>query len=610
MMNVITLNFKDDELNKKYLEYNDQNIYFKFKLILFAIVKIELAYTIQAFLNNYLFEGINLAAVLLFKIVIFLTLKERITQYNNIIIIFMILYNILFTLINAGLLQFLNSYQGFNMGCIQFFLNYSFYYQVNEFQYSTTFFTLTQIVLAMFSLKQPIDYVIYFILCSYLIAFKYNKEKHRKLSFLSKLQNDKWDYVFYQILIGQIIENLIPCWILTVKYNELTRQLDLQHANQNFKKAFGIQNITDIRQYLRSLRCSQEDGKPVNIESHLIKQLKVAGSKISYQETFKAVQRLQFSKPQNYIIKVCQINELQPSMAIMIEKEVQNEYLNEYHQKISQNNYYYQWLVQSQMQVFSQSIKLFQFLSEHDQKNILCHTLGSYLLQHYHQYKIALNTQLLIDLYMGKKFKLFQSAINLRNLLSQIFDIYPIFVKNKSHQLIIFNDSQKLFQIISSAIGLVKFVSNHGSYDDIIIKIADRLVQDQVVLKISITHPKAIFTQTIQDLFQVCIPTSLINSNRFGNNQKNIRSYIDKSQEEFIHYVLLQSDEPQKHQEVWAYLVQLQFLVSQLGPFNKVFFLNKEKSQNKTILDSKSSKKLSFYIYQELKRVSEQIKKD
>ena len=38
MMNVITLNFKDDELNKKYLEYNDQNIYFKFKLILFAIV--------------------------------------------------------------------------------------------------------------------------------------------------------------------------------------------------------------------------------------------------------------------------------------------------------------------------------------------------------------------------------------------------------------------------------------------------------------------------------------------------------------------------------------------------------------------------------------------
>lgn len=38
MMNVITLNFKDDELNKKYLEFNDQNIYFKFKLIIFAII--------------------------------------------------------------------------------------------------------------------------------------------------------------------------------------------------------------------------------------------------------------------------------------------------------------------------------------------------------------------------------------------------------------------------------------------------------------------------------------------------------------------------------------------------------------------------------------------
>ncbi|KAM3138440.1 hypothetical protein pb186bvf_009526 [Paramecium bursaria] len=468
------------------------------------------------------------------------------------------------------------------------------------------------------------------------IIIKYIFDRRERQFFVANQQYQQYE---------NIIEDVLPAWVVLVKYDKYKAQLKLDKANKDFKDKQGIQSGSQFRDFLRKLIISSDNKMnnqdQIKLEHDLIRLLQQRSQEKHEIKKYYAV--LEGEKKKVFKISQVYFYSFEPTVLLLFEELIEDKYDSLQLQIV--------WRDQQATNNAKLNIKIFTdhiaFLK------ILRHQINNWCTN---KPQLA-NLLLGIDQQILKGYLSFNQSLNIFNLskisYNQIkydineFDLFDL-IKQIKEDLGIYNN-QKIHVVYQRQMAQIKFFSDKSKLISIILSILEFIrimisLKDesqlfalhphgspiQLKAKVSQIHANSYcFTLSHQKL-QVPLPIQeCLNKNQTGSDHKKcnwgashyfqnvkrisekIANYINEKPEmnneysfntqNIIEEIQSQTNIKQNLSQTEPFstmgLPLAQYFISQLGPSNKLMFAQ---CRNRSI-------KIKFYVYQDLKNFITQL---
>ncbi|CAK66864.1 unnamed protein product (macronuclear) [Paramecium tetraurelia] len=514
------------------------------------------------------------------------------------------------------------------------------------------FFLLTQI--ANFYDFQTYDIqsiISQFIISIMLVVLRYQHEIIKRKHFLVNLSKVQYD---------NILEDLLPSWVVIVKYNKLTGLLDIEKINKHLKDKFNINNSEAFREFLRKLVFfdmeNQNTQQYIKIEHQIIQELQQKNEEHPDQKYFAILEEQNKSKLWKFRVTQVYFNSFQPQILLLfeeIEEDKYDKYINAIEQRDKQlylNAKLSIKQINHQLEIIQQ---FYQEVSKHECLIYIQHNLKQQLQLNYFLYNLNNN---LFNLYQICHRQI-KSDINVLKLDLFIIDVclnlqieYKI---NKQNQhlnlknLIVTTDKQKLISIIMNLVYFIKLLLSIIHKDNNIVYQVQPLKKPiklsikqskkfQNSLQISLTHPDLNVANSLITQLQHIEPFQLDDQKRNWEQRnyfdkitsinENLQQIMEMHKQEVSSNQLIQIDNPQinsKNQQGIQNVKQLQFntmgyiiaqyFASSLGPHNKFTFkqtcLDIERYHSTQFIGLQQTK-IQFCIYKNFQNFQKEIQSE
>ncbi|CAK55904.1 unnamed protein product (macronuclear) [Paramecium tetraurelia] len=468
-----------------------------------------------------------------------------------------------------------------------------------------------------------------------------------------------------QIQYENIIQDLLPSWVVIVKFDKNQGQLSLDKINSNMKAKLDIQDDKCFRDFLRKMKAipyesERQSFQSIKLEHTLIRLLQQQKDEHAVERYYAEIDKNE-SKTKQLKFKITQVyfKTFDPSVILLFEELKEDKY-ESLIQQIEQRDYSQSTYARISLQVLTQQIQLLKFIKMYFSKgkSLQCptHLLNCINNQIQKGYNIFnLNFDIL------NQFK-----ISHRQIKFEAIEIQPLLLieqlcedllltqaqsNPKRRQIaisdVIKTDRAKLISIIINLVEYIKILMSIIYGDEKILsqsapfgfQILISLKYSKAhpkCLKFGLFHPKLYLPASIKELFYN-IETAIHHKKRNWNS-KNYYSMINQlthaysqmfegykkdnykstslmDEDLFPHIQkqsMCQSQEsrlptvqnhiPQQFQFNILGYPMAQYLISQLGPCNKLQFKNRfiNYSGGTNLYMNSQQTKLSFLIYQNL----------
>ncbi|CAD8055682.1 unnamed protein product [Paramecium primaurelia] len=574
---------------------------------LYAVVSTYLILIIIKYQNSMpiIFASIGLALI----ITSYIAMKKY-QQYKEIFVV----TNILFISVVIESLRLYGQessqwYYGYHSSVLKILI----YLTGSSFIFQTFFFLLSQI--GSFYNFQTFD--IYAIISQCIISIllvllRYQYEMIDRKLFLINLSKVQYE---------NILEDLLPSWVVIVKYNKLAGLLDIEKINKHLKEKFNLYNNEALRDFLRKLVFfdteNQNAQQFIKIEHQIIKDLKLKNQDHPVQKYFAVLEAPNNSRIWKFRVTQVYFNSFQPQVLLFFE-EIQEDKYDYYVNAIEQRDRQLYYNAKVSLKQINHQLEIIQQfyheISKHEcltpvqqnlkqqlQLNYFLYNLNSNL---FNQYQISYRqiqsdisnfklNQFITDLCLNLQIKLNQDKNEDQNLNPK-----NIFLKT---------DKQKLISIIMNLVQFIKLLLSIIHCDNNIINQAQPLKQSiklsikqpknlEDTLQFTLSHPSLNINNSIITQLQDIQPFSLDDDKRnweyknyfdkiISINQtlqqmlniykKEISSYqcisIDNSKQINPQYQNVNDQIKQQEYNTVGFIIA-QYFVSRLGPYNKFTF--------------------------------------
>ncbi|CAD8156610.1 unnamed protein product [Paramecium pentaurelia] len=481
-------------------------------------------------------------------------------------------------------------YYGYHTSILKFLI----YITGSSFIFQTCFFLLTQIAnfynFQTYDIQSIISHCIISIL---LVLLRYQYEIIKRKHFLVNLSKVQYD---------NILEDLLPSWVVIVKYNKLAGQLDIEKINQHFKDTFNLQNNEAFRDFLRKLVFfdidNQNTQQYIKIEHLIIQELKMKNEEHPVQKYFAILEEQNKSKLWKFKVTQVYCNSFQPQILLLfeeIEEDKYDKYINAIEQRDKQQYFNSKLSLQQinhQLEIIQQ---FYREISKYEYLTYIQQNIKQQLQLNYFLYNLNNN---LFNLYQIC-YQQIKSDINILKLDQFIIDLclnlQIEYKKNKQQNqisnlknLVLTTDKQKLISIIMNLVYFIKLLLSIIHSDTNIINQVQPLKKSiklsikqskkfENSLQISLTHPNLNVANSIITQLQNIEPFQLDDYKRNWEQ----RNYFEKITS--INQTLQQMMEMYKQEVSSIQLIQIDNKSQQINCQNQQTIHNMKQLQFNTI---------------------------
>ncbi|CAD8071473.1 unnamed protein product [Paramecium sonneborni] len=458
MIKTYSLQFESQEIEQMYrqsqltgLKYRREYLYTVISVYLILII---IKYKEYQNSTPQIFAGVSLSLIMTSYIVI-----RKYQEYKEILVVANIL--LMSAIMESLRLYGLESNQWY-YGNHSSILKILIYLTGSSFIFQTFFFLLTQIAsfynFQTYDIQSVISHCIISIL---LVLLRYQYEMINRKHFLVNLSKVQYE---------NILEDLLPSWVVIVKYNKLTGSLDIEKINKHLKEKFSLYNNEALREFLRKLVFNdmqiQNSQQLIKLEHEIIQELKLKNEDHPVQKYFALLKE----QDQTRRFKVTQVyfNSFQPQILLLfeeIEEDKYDQYINAIEQRDKQQ---YQNAKLSLLQINLQLEIIQQFYQEilkYEYLTPVQQNLKQQLQLNYFLYNLNSN---LYNLYQIC-YRQIKSDINILQLNQFIIDVcLNLQIEYKKNKLeekdsniknaILRTDKQKLISIIMNLVQFIKLL--------------------------------------------------------------------------------------------------------------------------------------------------------
>ncbi|CAD8050056.1 unnamed protein product [Paramecium primaurelia] len=660
MIKTISLKFNSLEMEDAYKEWCFKNNQKRYQLLL-CFISVYLVVMITEFNNTKSLLPLILSCIILS---LELTLLFFIRKYQEKVEIILTSNQILLCLICEFYRLFADKsnqwHIGYSLACIKLLI----YVRGNKFIMQTGLQILCQCCsFIQMSNVQIYDIITHNLITLLMVAFRYSIESGNRQYFVAHQS---------QLQYENIIQDLLPSWVMIVKFDKNQGQLCLDKINNNMRVKLEIHDDKCFRDFLRKIQAipyESENFQSIKLEHTLIRLLQQQKEEHPVERYYAEIYKNE-NKTKQLKFKITQVyfKTFDPSVILLFEelKEDKSESLI---QQIEQRDQSSSTYARISLQILTQQISLLQFIKIYLSKEKLQQcppNLLKYISQQIQRgYNIFnLNFDIL------NQFKIVHGQIKFEaNEIKPLLLIQQLcedLILNKaqsnpkrkqiSNTDIVKTDRAKLISIIINLVEFIKILMSIIYGDEKILSQSTPFgypIQISVkcsqiypnCIKFGLQHPKLYLSASIRELF-LNIETAIHHKKRnwnqrnyFGmiNQLTNVYSQIfegykkdfNKStsfmdDDQLLHiqkpsvYLsqesrmpTIQNNIPQQFQFNILGYPMAQYLISQLGPCNKLQFKNRFINYNGLTNNYTNSQqtKLSFLIYQDLDEFIQELNK-
>ncbi|CAK62515.1 unnamed protein product (macronuclear) [Paramecium tetraurelia] len=652
MIKTYTLQFASQEIEEIYrqslltgIKHRREYTYGILSLYLGLII---IKYNLQEVLLPQIFAGVGIAL----ELALFFFMKKYWQNKEILITMNLILMATICECLRLFESQDFLWYQGQHSSCLKLII----YLQGSQFLIQSFIFCCSQAV-AIYNLSQyDISAIIsHCLITLILVMLRYQYEIINRKNFLSGLSKEQYE---------NVIEDLLPSWVVVLKYNKLASQLQIEKINKNLKEKFNLQSNEALRDFLRKLTLYDFEvaaqSSTIKIEHEIIQILKSKSEDHPVQRYFGNLEKEVNSKQHKFKITQVYFKAFEPQVILLFEEIKEDKYdqfLNQIEQRDIQQHHNSKVSLLSiyqQMQLIQQvhtQTQMSTFIKK-DQSCAIQQNLQKLMQQCYYLYNLNNNLSNLYkishrqikyefqDLQTEQFFKTTCDNL-LINYQQRRIDITNFSIKKE----IIRTDKNKLVSIIMNLMEFMKILLSIIYTDESIIfqihpfkkpfslSIKQSKLQNDSIL-ITLTHPNLNIPNSIINLIQNIQTISIDDKKRNWNNKNyyDMISSLNHTLSKMIdHYkndiqslatigVELQNSGQQNrtHQHTQQKqfntlgFIMAQYFISQLGPFNKINFkqaLIENDILNPQYISALYQTKIQFTIYKDLQNFSREISK-
>ncbi|CAD8159969.1 unnamed protein product [Paramecium octaurelia] len=502
---------------------------------LYAVVSIYLILIIIKYQDSMpiIFAGVSLALI----IICYLAMRKY-QQYKEIFVVTNIL---IMSAVIESLRLFGQESSQWSYGYHSSILKLFIYLTGSSFMVQTFFFLLTQMAsFYKLSIYDPQTIISQCLITVLLVLLRYQYEMINRKHFLVNLSKVQYE---------NILEDLLPSWVVIVKYNKQAGQLDIEKINQHLKEKFKIQNNEMLRDFLRKLVFfdmeNQKTQHFIKIEHEIIKELKLKNEDHPIQKYFAILDDQNNSKLWKFRVTQVYFNSFQPQVLLFFE-EIQEDKYDYYVNAIEQRDkqlYYNAKL--SLKQINNQLENIQQFYHEISKHECLTHVLQKLKQQLQLNYFLYnLNSNLFNQYQISyRQVKSDISVFKLNQFINDICLNLQIEQQQdkkedqnlKYRNIYLKTDKQKLISIIMNLVQFIKLLLSIINCETNILYQAQPLRKPILIsikqsknfddsLQFSITHPSLNINNSIVTQLQDIPPFSLDDDKR----NWEYKNYFDK----------------------------------------------------------------------------------
>ncbi|CAD8148056.1 unnamed protein product [Paramecium pentaurelia] len=530
------------------------------------------------------------------------------------------------------------------------------YLQGSQFLIQSFIFCCTQAVSIYNFSKYDVSTIIsHCLITLILVMLRYQYEIISRKNFLSGLSKEQYE---------NVIEDLLPSWVVVLKYNKLAAQLQIEKINKNLKEKFNLKNNEALRDFLRKLNLYDLEvngqSQNIKIEHEIIQILKSKSEDHPVQRYFGILEKDVNSKLCRFKITQVYFKAFEP-LVILLFEEIKEDKYDQYVNQIEQrdNQQYYNskislYLITQQMQLIQQMLNQIQIDSPFKQEllNTFQQNLQKQTQISYYLYNLNNN---LLNLFKisHRLIKYEYQEIQIEQFFKTLCDNLLINYKSMKMNIINFStkkeiiktDKNKLISIIMNIMEFIKILLSIIHAEDGIIyqmhpmkkPFSLSIKQSKVhndSIQISLTHPNLNITSQMIALIQNITPVSIDDKKRNWNNKnyfemiKNLNQTLSQMIDHYKNEIQsltsislgLKSNRYQKTNHLnnqnkqfnTLGYIMASYFISQLGPSNKIIFkqsLIENDMLNPQYVSSLYQTKIQFTIYKDLQSFSKEVSK-
>ncbi|CAD8065629.1 unnamed protein product [Paramecium sonneborni] len=632
MIKTYSLQYVSQEIEQMYrqskltgLKYRQEYLYGVVSVYLILII---VKYKEYQNLTPQIFAGISLALIMIIYIIM-----RKYQQYKEILVVINLL---LMSAILESLRLFGPEPNQWYYGNHSSILKILIYLTGSSFIVQTCFFIATQIA----SLYNFETYDLQFILSQCIISIllvllRYQYEMINRKHFLANLSKVQYE---------NILEDLLPSWVVIVKYNKLAGSLDIEKINKHMKEKFNLHNNEVLREFLRKLvffdMQNQNIQQIMKIEHDIIQELKSKNEDHPVHKYFAFLEKEDKSKIWRFKVTQVYFNSFQPQILLLfeeIEEDKYDQYINAIEQRDNQQ-YYNAKLNLQQINLQLEIIqKFYHEILKYEHLTPVQQNLKQQLQLNYFLYNLNSN---LFNLYQicYRQIRSDISILQLQSFMNDLcLNLQLEYKKNKQEDqdsniknVIFRTDKQKLISIIMNIVQFLKLLLSIIHSDSTIInqpypfkkpiKLSVKESKNfENTLQFSISHPNLNITNSIITELQN------IETFQLDDDKRNweYRNYFDKItsinqtlqqmlnlyKNEMSSFQIIQIDNHKSSKtqnnlnkleyNTIGYIIA-QYFVSRLGPQNRLNFkqtyLNPEGFNTSQFIGIQQTK-IQFSIY-------------
>ncbi|CAD8148027.1 unnamed protein product [Paramecium octaurelia] len=652
MIKTYTLQFASQEIEEMYrqslltgIKYRREYTYGILSIYLGLII---IKYNLQEVLLPQIFAGVGIAL----ELALFFFMKKYWQNKEILITLNLILMATICEFLRLFESKDFLWYQGQHSSSLKLII----YLQGSQFLIQSFIFCCSQAV-AIYDLSQSdISAIIsHCLITLILVMLRYQYEIINRKNFLTGLSKEQYE---------NVIEDLLPSWVVVLKYNKLASQLQIEKINKNLKEKFNLQSNEALRDFLRKITLYDFEitaqSQNIKIEHEIIQILKSKSEDHPVQRYFGNLEKEVHSKQHKFKITQVYFKAFEPQVILLFEEIKEDKYdqfLNQIEQRDIQQHHNSKVSLSSiyqQMQLIQQvhaQTQMSPFIKK-DQSSAIQQNLQKLMQQCYYLYNLNNN---LLNLY---KISHRQIKYELQDLQTEQFfkticdnllinyqqrriDITNFSIKKEA----IRTDKNKLISIIMNLMEFMKILLSIIYTDESIIfqihplkkpfslSIKQSKLQNDSI-QITLTHPNLNITNSIINLIQNIQAISIDDKKRNWNNKNyydmisNLNHTLSKMIDHYKNDIQSlasigaglqnsgQQNKTHQHNQQKQFntlgFIMAKYFISQLGPFNKINF--KQALIENDILNLQYSSalyqtKIQFTIFKDLQNFSREISK-
>ncbi|CAK72166.1 unnamed protein product (macronuclear) [Paramecium tetraurelia] len=591
-----------------------------------------------------------------------LTLLFFIRKYKEKVEIIMTLNQILLSVICEFYRIFAQKsnlwYLGYSLACMKLII----YARGNKFIVQTGLQVICQCCSFIFMEDEDVYFIVSHNLLTFLLViFRYQLELINRKYFIASQSQCQYE---------NLIQDLLPSWVVIVKYDKMQGQLCIDKINRNMQDKFDIKNDKCFREFLRNLKVlphefERQNVQFIKLEHTLIRKLQT-NREDQTVERYHAFMDKKDSKTKQQKFKITQVffKTFEPSIILLFE-EIKEDKYDQLLYQVQQRDYTSCTNARISLGNLKKQIQLLKYLKSlipqwfNGKQSQFINSLTSSIMDQIQNGYIMFNLNFdVLNLFKisHRQLKFEINQIQPSILMEQLCEDLQLsrklinkYVVSAEFTEIIKTDKAKLISIIINLVEFCKILLSIIHGDDKILSQAVPLgsqiqihlkqtKQQKNCIKISLTHPKLFISPFVRDLF-ANIETSIDHKkrnwssrnyfemiNQLNSTFQQIYEYYKKDHkstdliDDDFHYLFQNQKsnlniseesrgfthqnnvQPQFQFNVLGYPMS-QYLISQLGPWNKIRFKNRYQNFIQTPSQKSintQNTKLQFLLYQDL----------